>query len=98
MVSPFYIAIITPIMFMQGASQDFTTQTAMIPILNVAMMFREAIVGVYDWKLIGITTLVEAATVILALRLSIAILKYEDFVMGSYGGSFGKFLKERLFR
>ena len=98
MVGPFYIAIIMPIMFMQGSAQEFTTQTAMIPVLNVAMMFREAIGGVYNWKLIVITTMVEAATVILALRLSITILKYEDFVMGSYGGSFGKFLKERLFR
>ena len=92
------IAIIMPIMFMQGAAQKLTTQTAMIPILNVTMMFRDAIVGSYNWRLIGITVLVEATAVILALRLSIAILKYEDFVIGSYGGNFGKFLKERFIK
>jgi sodium transport system permease protein len=98
MVSPFYIAIILPITFMQGPMQAFTTKTALIPVVNVAMMFREAIVGSFDWRLIAITTAVEATAVILALRLSLSILNYEDFVMGSYGGSFGKFLKERFLK
>ena len=97
MVSPFYIAIILPITFLQGSALEFTTRTALIPVVNVAMMFRDAIVGSYNWRLIGITAAVEAAAVILALRAAMAILQYEDFVMGSYAGSFGKFLKERLF-
>jgi sodium transport system permease protein len=98
MVSPFYVAIIMPIMFMQGSAQHFTLNAALVPVLNVTIMFRDAILGSYNWPLIGVTTLVEAIAIILALRLSLAILKYEEFVIGCYGGNFGKFLKERLLK
>lgn len=69
---------------------------ALIPIINVAMVFREAITGTFHWHLIGITLAIEVLCVILALWLAATILRYEDFIMGSYGGNFLKFLKERL--
>jgi hypothetical protein len=40
---------------------------------------------------------VETACVIVALRMAILVVQHEDFLMGSYSGSFGKFAKERLF-
>jgi hypothetical protein len=46
--------------------------------------------------MIGITLAVEAVCVAVALRVAMLILKHEDFVMGSYSGTFGKFAKERL--
>jgi hypothetical protein len=64
--------------------------------VNVAMVFREAIAGTFHWPLIGITLAVEALCVALALWLATNILRYEDFLIGSYGGNFVKFLKERL--
>jgi hypothetical protein len=33
----------------------------------------------------------------LALWLATVILRYEDFMLGTYGGNFGRFLKERVF-
>jgi uncharacterized membrane protein YjgN (DUF898 family) len=66
--------------------------------VNVSMVFREAITGVYHWPLIGLTLLVESLCIILALWLAARILRYEDLMMGSYSGSFGKFLKERLLK
>jgi hypothetical protein len=33
-----------------------------------------------------------------ALRIAMLILKHEDFIMGSYSGSFAKFAKERLLK
>jgi sodium transport system permease protein len=98
MVSPFYVAIIMPITFIQGSAQEFTVGTAMIPVVNVAMMFREALVGTFDWPLIALTVAVEAVAVLVVLRLCMSILQYEDVLIGSYGGSFGKFVKERVFR
>jgi sodium transport system permease protein len=98
MVSPFYIALIMPVMFLQTPGIAFTPRIALIPVANVMMMMREAIQGVYHWPLIGITVAVECAFVLIALRIAIAILKHEDFVMGSYNGSFTRFTKERLFR
>jgi sodium transport system permease protein len=98
MVSPFYIATFLPVMFLQIPGIEFTPVLALIPIVNVVMVFREAIAGVYHWPLIGITIAVEAACVALALWLATAILRYEDFMLGTYGGNFGKFMKQRVFR
>ena len=96
MVSPFYLAVFLPVMFLQVPGLQFTPGLAAIPIVNVAMVFREAIAGTFHWPLIGITLAVEVACIVLALWLATTILKYEDFIMGNYGGSFAKFLKERL--
>ena len=96
MVGPFYVALIIPIMFLQTPGLAFTPRIALIPVANVMMMMREAIQGIYHWPLIGMTLGVEAACVIVALRLAILVVQHEDFLIGSYSGSFGKFAKERL--
>jgi sodium transport system permease protein len=96
MVSPFYLAILLPVMFLQVPGLEFSPLLAVIPVVNVVMVFREAIAGVFHWPLIGITIAVEIACIALALWLATTILRYEDFMLGSYGGSLGKFLKERL--
>jgi sodium transport system permease protein len=98
MTSPFYIALIVPVMFLQTPGLDFTPRIALIPVANVMMMIREAFQGVYHWRPILITLAVEAACVVLALRIAMLVIQHEDFIMGSYNGSFGKFLKERLFK
>ncbi len=59
-------------------------------------MFREAIAGIYHWPQIGITIAVEVVTIALALAAAAKVLQYEDFVLGGYSGSFGKFFKQRL--
>jgi sodium transport system permease protein len=96
MVSPFYIAVFLPILFLQVPGIEFTVGLALIPVVNVAMVAREAVAGTFHWHLIGITLAVEVLCILLGLWLATIILRYEDFLMGSYGGSFGKFLKERL--
>jgi sodium transport system permease protein len=97
MVTPFYIATFMPVMFMQSPGLEFTPGLALIPIVNVAMVFREAVAGVYHWPLIGLTLVVESACIVVALWLATQILRYEDFLLGSYSGSFVKFAKQRLF-
>jgi len=98
MTSPFYIALIIPVMFLQTPGLEFTTRIALIPVANVMMMIREAFQGIYHWRPIGITLGVETACVILALRVAMFVIQHEDFILGSYNGSFGKFVKERFFR
>ncbi|HEY2384908.1 MAG TPA: ABC transporter permease [Terriglobia bacterium] len=97
MVAPFYVALIIPIMFLQTPGMEFTRRIAFIPVANVTMMIREAMQGIYHWRMIGLTLAVEAACVLIALRVAMVVLQHEDFVMGSYSGNFGKFAKERLF-
>ena len=98
MISPFYIALILPILFLGSPGMEFTPKIALIPVANVTMMIREAIQGIYHWRLIGLTIVVEAVCVIIVLRVAMKVIQYEDFVMGSFSGSFGKFAKERLLR
>ncbi len=96
MVSPFYIAIFMPVMFLQVPGLEFTLPLALIPVVNVAMVFREALGGVYHWPLIAATIASEVLSICLALWLATVILRYEDFLIGSYGGNFSRFLRERL--
>ena len=98
LISPFYLALIIPIMFLQAPGVEFTTRLALIPVANVTMVIREAIQGTYHWRLIAITLAVEAAYVTAAIRIAMRIIQHEDFLIGSYTGSFGKFAKERLLR
>ena len=98
MVSPFYIALIMPVLFLQTPGLEFTARIALIPVANVMMMIREAFQGVYHWRQIGTTLVVEAVCVAIALRIAMLVIRHEDFVMGNYTGSFGKFVKERLLR
>jgi sodium transport system permease protein len=98
MVSPFYAALIMPVLFFQTPGLEFTPRIALIPVANIMMMIREAFQGVYHWRLIGMTLAVESACVIIALRIAMLLMQHEDFVMGSYSGSFGKFTRERLLR
>jgi ABC-type Na+ efflux pump permease subunit len=96
LVSPFYIALIMPVLFMQTPGVEFTTQIALVPVANVMMMIREAFQGIYHWRPIVITLAVEIACVFVALRIAMMVIEHEDFMMGSFSGSFGKFAKERL--
>jgi sodium transport system permease protein len=96
LVGPFYVAIFLPVLFLQAPDLEFSTTLALIPIVNVTMMFREAFAGIYQWQMIGLTVAVELATITMLLLLANRILRYEDFVIGGYSGHFGRFLKERL--
>jgi sodium transport system permease protein len=98
MISPFYLALIMPVLFLQAPGVEFTTRVALIPVANVMMMIREAFQDVYHWRSIAIALAVEAACVVAALRVAMLVIRHEDFVIGSFNGSFGKFLKERLLR
>ncbi len=98
LVSPLYMAIFVPALFLQIPGIQFTPVLALIPVINVVMLFREAIVGVYHWRLIGMTISVELLCIGLSLWAATVVLGYEDFMIGSYDGSFGKFFKERLFK
>ena len=98
MVTPVYWLALIPLMLSQRSDETLTAATAAIPVANVAMMIRDAVRGVFLWPLIAETILVELATVVLCLWLARSILGFEDFLLGSYGGSFWRFVKERLVR
>lgn len=96
MVGPFTLLTIMPAAVLQMPGIEFTTTLALIPVVNVSMVFREAIAGVYHWPQIGLALLVELAIIAGLLRLATVVLRYEDIFAGSYEGTFFNFLKERM--
>ncbi|HZI99833.1 MAG TPA: ABC transporter permease [Gemmatimonadaceae bacterium] len=94
LVSPFMIAFVLPLVFIQSPSQDFTTRIAFIPVVNVAMMFRQAISGYFDWKPIAITVGMEVLFVTAALKIATTLVEREDFMMDSSGGALLRRLRQ----
>src|SRR5205814_9781558 len=98
MIGPFYVVIMVPLMFLAAPGMRFTTKLALVPVMNVTMMFREAIQGIFHWPMIGITVAVELACICAAMFVATSMMKFADVIIGSYSGSFLRFALERLFR
>ena len=98
MITPFYLLILLPMMFLQVPGLEFTMGLACVPVVNVAMMVREAIGATFHWPQIGVTVLVSAATIAAGLLAAGFILRFEDVVVGSFTGGPGRFLRERVLK
>lgn len=96
MVQPVYWLVLLPFLLGQQTDLTLTPAIAAVPVANVAMMIRDALNGVFLWPLIAQSLAVNLAVVVLFLWVARRVLAFEDFLMGSYDGSFWRFLKERL--
>jgi ABC-type Na+ efflux pump permease subunit len=97
MITPFYMLIMLPVMFLQVPGLEFSFVLAAIPVINVTMMVREAISGTFHWPQIALTMGVSVAVIAAWLRLATVILRFEDVMIGSYGGRLTTFVRERVF-
>lgn len=98
MITPFYLMILVPIVFLQVPGLRLSAATALLPVLNVTLMVREAIAGTLGWAPFAITLVASIVAILLALRLAAFILKFEDVVIGSFSGSFAQFLRRRALK
>ncbi len=96
MVAPIYWLVFLPILLGNQTDSNLTLGTALIPIVNISAMLRDAIQGVFIWEWIGVTLLVTLTTVALLLLLARQVLRFEEFLVGSFDGSFWRFAKGRL--
>lgn len=97
MVQPVYlVAIIIPILLGQQTDRTLTAGIAAIPIANVAMMVRDAINGIFLWPYIIEALAVNLLMVVLCLVVARFVLRFEDFLIGSFDGSFWRFAKDRM--
>lgn len=92
------VMILVPAVFLQFPGLELTTWLACVPIINVCLVFREALGGVYHWPQIGLTLVMEVLYIWIILRIAAAITRYEDIMTGSYEGGLAGFLKNRLLR
>ncbi len=97
MIQPVYLAaIFIPILLGQQTDRTLTVEIAAIPIANVVMMIRDAINGVFLWPLMAQTLVVDLIMVALCLWIARFVLRFEDVLLGSFDGSFWRFLKDRV--
>jgi len=96
MIQPFYMMILLPVLFLQTPGVRFSMALALVPVVNVTMMVREAVMGLFHWPQIGLTVVSSAVVVAGCIVLATFILRFEDVVMGSYSGSLVGFVRERL--
>ncbi|MGD2067275.1 MAG: ABC transporter permease [Gemmatimonadota bacterium] len=96
MVTPVYWVIFVPLLMGDQASQHLNPTRALIPIMNLSMMMRDAIQGIFLWPYILESLAVTFVLVVGVLLLARWILRFEDFLLGSHDGSFWRFVKDRL--
>lgn len=97
-VTPFYLLLFLPIMFLQIPDLKLNLALALVPVANVVMVFREAISGIFQPALMAVTLGVEAVTICACLWLSSRIIRFEDIMLGTFEGDFSAFLKQRLLK
>jgi sodium transport system permease protein len=96
MITPFYLLILLPVLFLGTPGIQFSLALAAAPVVNVTMMVREAVTGVFHWPLIGVTIAVSLAAVAACLYAATFIFRFEDVVIGSYSGGLAGFVRERV--
>lgn len=98
MVTPVYWLAVVPLFLGRTPDQHLTPELALVPIVNVTLMIRDAIQGIFAWPLIAESFAVGVVLVGACIRLARWILSFEDVLLGSYDGSFWRFLRERAGR
>lgn len=96
MITPFYLLIMLPIVFLQVPGLKLTVATACVPVVNLTLMVREAVSGTLHLLPVLVAVAVSLAVIALALRLATYILAFEDIAAGTFNGSFARFARQRL--
>ncbi len=83
MITPFYLAILIPVVMLQAPGIKLTVAAAFVPVANLTLMVREAVSGHFPALPIVIAVFVSLLLIALLLRLAAFILRFEDVVLGS---------------
>jgi sodium transport system permease protein len=98
MITPFYLVVLVPVIFLQVPGIQLSVETAWIPVVNLILMMRAALGGVFEWLPILITFVASLAAIALALGAAAYVLKFEEIVTGSYKGSVLRFARSRFIK
>ena len=96
LVMPLYLALILPIAFLNDPGLEITPGLASIPLVNVVLLLRTAIGGDLPPLEIGIAFVSNTAAIALCLWLASFVLRMEEVVTGSFGGSPYQYLSRKL--
>jgi sodium transport system permease protein len=77
-VSPLYFAIIVPAYAAILPATDLTPKLALIPIANISLAFKEALMGRFDWQIIALIFLSTAVYSIVGMVFAARLFQRED--------------------
>jgi len=98
MVTPVFYLALLPLILGTQSDRTLTPAIALLPVANVAMAVRDAIQGIFLWPLLALSAATLGALVLLLLAVARWVLGFEDFLMGTHGGSVLRFATGRLRR
>jgi sodium transport system permease protein len=93
LITPFYLLVLLPTVFLSARGTGFTPALAAVPVVNVALVIRDALGGVFQGPQIAITLVVTLLGIAGLVRLAAAIISAEAVVAGSYDGTLTTFLR-----
>jgi sodium transport system permease protein len=96
LVTPVFYLALLPLLLGQQSDRALTTALATIPVANIAMAVRDAVNGVFVWPALAVTALVTLVLVGLCVTLARWVMGFEDFLLGTHGGSLRRFMRNRL--
>ncbi|HWQ93406.1 MAG TPA: ABC transporter permease [Clostridia bacterium] len=98
MITPFYLLVMLPVVFLQVPGLKLTPLLALVPIVNITLLLREALGGAIPWGPAILTLAASAVLIAGCVYLASFILKFEEVVSGSQRGSIVAFIRQRLFQ
>lgn len=96
MITPVYVVIFIPAFFVQSPDLEFTPGLAAIPVVNVAMLIREAITGSVPPVAGGIALATMSLCVVGAVAFAQWVMRREEVLLGTGRGGLWSFLKRRF--
>ena len=96
LLTPFTLLATLPVGFLAVPGIELTAPLALVPIVNVSLVVREAITGVTRWPEIALAAGSSALEIALLLRLAVVVLAAEEVATGAFEGGAAAFLLRRL--
>ncbi|MGE3190812.1 MAG: ABC transporter permease, partial [Vicinamibacterales bacterium] len=96
LITPFYLAVLLPTVFLSSRGTDFTPALSAVPVVNIALVTRDAFAGVFRAPQMAIAVVVTLAGVAALVRLATMIVQAEDVMTGAFSGTLPTFLRARV--
>jgi sodium transport system permease protein len=96
LVQPFYMAVLIPTTFLGSRGTELSMALAAIPVVNIALVTRQALTGVFRAPEMAVAAAVSLAGIAALVWIASAIVQAEEVMVGSYRGTVLTFIRDRL--
>jgi sodium transport system permease protein len=96
MITPVYVMVLLPAFFLQSPDIELTPALALVPVANVALLMREALLGTVPLLQGSLTLASMLISVALAITFAQWVMRREEVLLGSQEGGLATFLRRRF--